>query len=82
MLLQPGARIGKNGLTPAVLHEIDALLDRKKLLKVKMLKASFGLKEKQIIIDEVVSHTGALLVQSVGMVFTLYRERPRHQHQK
>src|SRR3989344_717916 len=77
MLLEPAVRIGKNGLTPAVIREIDALLDKRKLVKIKLLKSSMETAEKQQLITAAAKETGALLVQSAGMTFALYRENPR-----
>ena len=77
MLLAPSVRIGKNGLTPGVVQEISVLLDKRKLVKVKMLRSSLEAAEKQKIIDAILKETGAILVQAVGLVFTLYREKPR-----
>ncbi|HIH05265.1 TPA: YhbY family RNA-binding protein [Candidatus Woesearchaeota archaeon] len=76
MLLEPAVRIGKNGLTPAVIREIDALLDKRKLVKIKLLKSSMETAEKQQLITAAAKETGALLVQSAGMTFALYREAP------
>lgn len=77
MLLNPAVRIGKHGLAPAVIREINALLDKRRLVKIKLLKSSMETGEKHQLISAAAKETGALLVQSVGMTFTLYREAPR-----
>ncbi len=81
ILLEPSVRIGKNGLTPGVVQEISVLLDKRKLVKVKMLRSSLEEAEKQKLIDMAIKETGAMLVQAVGMVFTLYREKSQNKSQ-
>ena len=100
ILLEPAVRIGKKGLTPSVISEIDVLLSKRGLIKVKMLRASIDagsdneaedasddgpeitsstaplakISSKEDIVKEITEKTRSLLVQKVGLVFTLYRE--------
>ena len=100
ILLEPAVRIGKKGLTPSVISEIDVLLSKRGLIKVKMLRASIDagsdneaddasddgpektpstappakISSKEDIVKEITEKTRSLLVQNVGLVFTLYRE--------
>ena len=71
--LAPLARIGKNGLTMGVVKQIDALLEERNLVKIKLLKSSMTQKDKEKFIEEIVMKTRSQLVDSVGNVIVLYR---------
>lgn len=73
--LEPSIRIGKNGVTSGILNEIQVLLEKKELVKIKILQGSLEQSQKEELIREVVGKTGALLVQQVGLTFTLYRAK-------
>ena len=85
LLLEPAVRVGKKGLTPSVISEIDALLSKRGLVKVKMLRASLGgessddepeipVLSKDELSVEGAKKTHSILVQQVGLTFTLYRK--------
>jgi len=71
--LKPVVMIGNNGLTANVLAEINAALDHHELIKVKIAAER---DEREQITQEIVTQTGADLVQSLGLMATLYREKP------
>lgn len=75
-LLNPLVRIGKNGLTGAQLEEINKHLKKKKLVKIKILKSLIeqGAK-KDAVAKEICERTGTILVQRIGFVVTIYREK-------
>lgn len=84
VLLEPTVRIGKNGITDSVILEISALLRKRGLVKVKILRSAFGEENaphspaapsKEDIINETVKKTHSRLIQKVGMTFTIYREK-------
>lgn len=70
--IEPLLRIGKNGLTPGVVNEIVAQLKKKRLVKIKLLKAFIEGKDKKEAGRELAEKTGAILVQQVGFVVVLY----------
>ena len=74
--LKPVIIIGNNGLSEAVLNEIEIALAHHELLKVKI-----GAGERiarQAIIDEICKTLGAEFVQTLGRIATIYRpaEKP------
>ncbi|WP_077315780.1 ribosome assembly RNA-binding protein YhbY [Vibrio palustris] len=69
--LKPVVLMGANGLTEAVLAEIEIALDFHELIKVKV--ASEDRETKQLIVDAIVRETGAEKVQVIGKVLVLYR---------
>ncbi len=72
-MLKPIIMIGQAGLTEAVLKEIEIALDIHELLKIKVRAERDERKEifQQICID-----TKAEMIQSIGQVIVIYREKP------
>ncbi|NTV24160.1 MAG: YhbY family RNA-binding protein [Nanoarchaeota archaeon] len=73
-LLDPVLRIGKNGMNDSIYQEIDKLLRKRKLIKIKLLNNS-PVEDVDELIITVVEKTNSVLVSKVGNVFTIYRER-------
>ncbi|MBO1520685.1 ribosome assembly RNA-binding protein YhbY [Oceanisphaera pacifica] len=69
--LKPVVLLGQHGLTEGVLAEIDIALNFHELIKVKV--AAEDREVKALIMDAIIRETGALKVQSVGHVLSLYR---------
>ena len=72
--LEPCARIGKNGLNPGMLKQLYQLLEKRAMIKVKLLKSSFVGNEKKKFIEELVMKTQSQLVDSIGNVVVLYKK--------
>lgn len=70
--LKPVVMLGSNGLTEAVLAEIDIALNHHELVKVKVV--SEDRETKVLIIDAIVRETGAEKIQTIGKVLVLYRQ--------
>lgn len=71
MTMQPVANIGKNGLTDAVVQEVDNLLECKELIKISVLNNS-DLNAKDVAV-ELAECVNAQVVQTVGGKITLFR---------
>ena len=69
--LNPVVLMGANGLTEAVLVEIEIALNHHELIKVKVVSEDRD--TKQLIVDAIVRETGAEKVQLIGKVVVLYR---------
>ncbi|WP_158130012.1 ribosome assembly RNA-binding protein YhbY [Vibrio fluvialis] len=69
--LKPVVLMGGNGLTEAVLTEIEIALDHHELIKVKVV--SEDRETKHLIVDAIVRETGAEKVQVIGKVLVLFR---------
>lgn len=63
--------IGKDGITENVLKEIDNLLEKRELVKVKIQESS-TLNPKETC-EEIAKKLNAEFVQAIGRKFTLYR---------
>lgn len=71
--LEPVLRIGKNGLTSGVVEEIKKQLKKKKLIKVKFLKAALEEKNRKEFAKEIAEKTDGELIHQVGFVVVLYK---------
>jgi RNA-binding protein len=69
--LKPVVLMGANGLTEAVLAEIELALDHHELIKVKV--AAEERETKVLIVDAIVRETQAEKVQVIGKTLVLYR---------
>lgn len=65
---------GANGLTDAVMKEIDAALKAHELVKVKVLAGDRD--ERGTMVDRICDEMDALLIQRIGHVATLFRRNP------
>lgn len=73
-LLEPVLRIGKSGLTESVIEEIKKQLQKKKLIKIKILKSALEDKDKKELAKEIAQKTDSDLIHQVGFVIVLYRK--------
>ena len=73
VLLEPCLRIGKNGVTGGIIAEVSVLLKKRQMIKIKILKGALEQQSKEEIIARLVKESGAVLVNSVGLTFTLYK---------
>ena len=64
-------QIGGKGVTPAFLAELEEVLERHELIKVKV--AAEDREARDAMVAELVGTTGAALVQGTGHVAVLYR---------
>ncbi|MEM3374367.1 MAG: YhbY family RNA-binding protein [Candidatus Woesearchaeota archaeon] len=70
--LEPILRIGKFGLSNNVYNEVEKLLKKRHLIKIKILNNCPM--EKSEIIEKVLQKSKALLVSEIGNVFSIYRK--------
>lgn len=69
--LEPVFQIGKGGLTDEILNQLDAVLEARELIKVRVLKTC--LEEPGDLADEIAEELGCDVVQKIGRIFLLYR---------
>jgi len=74
---KPTIWVGKEGLTPPLLGEIENQLEKKKMLKIKILKSALQQDTAQTIASKAAEQTGASLVEVRGHVFILYRRHKK-----
>ncbi|WP_122036666.1 ribosome assembly RNA-binding protein YhbY [Aliivibrio sp. EL58] len=69
--LKPVVMMGSNGLTEAVVAEIEIALNHHELIKVKI--ASEDRETKLLIVDAIIRETEAEKVQVIGKTLVLFR---------
>ena len=72
--LDPVVRIGNDGLTAAVLKEIDRALDAHELIKVRMSGEDRDVRSDTL--RRVCEDLNATAVQHIGKILVIYRQRP------
>jgi RNA-binding protein len=72
---KPTIWIGKNRATQQVIGEISRQLEKKEMVKIRMLKSALGDKEAKAIASEIAQQTGASLVDVRGHTIMLYKPR-------
>jgi RNA-binding protein len=70
--LNPVVMIGNNGLTDAVLQEIENSLNAHELIKIKVLGDSRELRISML--EEICAKTGAINVHHIGKQLVIYRK--------
>jgi RNA-binding protein len=69
--LSPVVIIGQQGLSEAVLSELDSTMKKHELLKIK-IRVDDRNKKKEMV-DRIIKLSEALLVQIIGSVLVIYR---------
>lgn len=74
--LQPVLRIGKNGINENIFVEVEKLLKKRNLVKIKILNNCpiEEKEEKQELINLILKKTRSELVSWIGNTFTIYRK--------
>lgn len=72
--LRPVVMIGNEGLSAAVLQEIDASLKAHELIKIKV--DSDDQDERDDLMGTICANTGASAIQHIGKILVVFRERP------
>lgn len=73
--LNPVIIIGAQGVTDNLMAELERALTHHELLKIKI--AAGEREDRKTVIDYILQHTKAELVQSVGKMFVIYRPHPK-----
>jgi RNA-binding protein len=71
--LEPLVRVGKSGLTPAVMQNIEQALAARSLIKVGL---DHDRDEREVLVGQIVAATGAALIIQVGKIAVFYRPKP------
>jgi RNA-binding protein len=72
--LEPLVRLGVNGLTDAVLAEIDRALSAHELVKVRLPASQRP--QREHVFGQVAARLGAARIQLIGRLMVLYRPAP------
>lgn len=74
---RPTIWIGKNGASEESLKEIEKQLEKKKMVKIKILKSALEGDEAKEIASRIAEQTEASLVEVRGHTFMLYKRRKK-----
>jgi len=74
---KPSIWIGKNGATRQVIEEISRQLEKREMVKVKMLKSALRSEEAKAVGSRIAQQTGASLIDVRGHTIMLYKRRKR-----
>jgi RNA-binding protein len=72
---RPTIWIGKDGVTSQLLKEVEKQLEKKKMIKMKILKTALQNNNASAIAATTAERTGASLVEVRGHTFMLYKKR-------
>lgn len=72
---KPTIQIGKNGASQESLKEIEKQLEKKKMVKIKILQSALKEKEAKQIASKIAEQTEASLVEVRGHTFMLYKRK-------
>jgi len=72
---KPTVRIGKSGLSAENLSEINNQLEKREIVKVRILKTALQTEKAKEIASKTAEKTGATLIDVRGHTFILYRRR-------
>lgn len=71
--LKPGVHVGKQGLSAAVLKELELALSREELVKVRF---DVGRDELRLLCDRIAGESQSECVGGVGRTASFYRPKP------
>ncbi len=74
--LDPIFQVGKNGITENFIKQVDEALEKREIIKIKVLNNSM-LNAKEVA-SMLAEKTNAEFVQSIGNKFVLYRESKKN----
>ena len=74
---RPTIWIGKNGASQESLKEIEKQLEKKQMVKIKILKSALEEDEAKEIASRIAEQTEASLVEVRGHTFMLYKRRKK-----
>lgn len=77
LTLKPTVRIGKKGVTEALIKEISKHLDTRRRVKIKILRSALLESTVEDIARRISSETGSRIIQIIGHTFTLYKPKRR-----
>ena len=66
-------QIGKAGMSEPVLLELEKQLEKRKFVKVRLLRSFLGQIDKEKACEELAERTKSLLIARTGFIIVLYR---------
>ncbi len=73
----PTIWVGKEGLTPGVMEQVENQLQRTKMVKIRILRSALATETAKVIAERTAKQVDAALVEVRGHVFIIYRRRKK-----
>jgi len=74
---KPTIWVGKEGATPQIMEEISRQLDKREMVKIRVLKSALKEEEAKSIASKIAQQTSSTLIEVRGHTFMLYKRRKR-----
>ncbi len=72
---RPTIWVGKGGATPQIVSEISRQLEKRKILKVRILKSALKDEEAKSVASKIAQQTASTLIEVRGHTILLYKRR-------
>ena len=72
---KPTVWVGKEGTTTQILNEVSKQLDKREIVKAKILKSALQNEEAKSIASKIAQQTDSLLIEVRGHTFLLYKHK-------
>jgi len=74
---KPTIWVGKEGATPQIVNEISRQLEKKEIVKVRILKSALKDEEAKSVASKIAEQTASTLIEVRGHTLILYKRRKR-----
>jgi len=74
---KPTVWVGKEGATSQIVNEISRQLDKKEIVKAKILRSALKDEEAKSVASKIAQQTGSSLIEVRGHTFLLYKHRKK-----
>ena len=72
---KPTIWVGKGGATPQIIGEISRQLEKREIVKVRILKSALEDEEAKNVASKIAQQTASTLIEVRGHTFLLYKRR-------
>ena len=74
---KPTVWVGKEGATPRIVNEISRQLDKREIVKAKILRSALKDEEAKSVAAKIAQQTNSSLIEVRGHTFLLYKRRKK-----
>jgi RNA-binding protein len=74
---KPTVWVGKEGATPQIVNEISRQLDKREIVKAKILRSALKDEEAKSVASKIAQQTSSSLIEVRGHTFLLYKRRKK-----
>jgi len=74
---KPTIWVGKSGVSQELLEEVGKQLDKKEMVKIKILKSALEVKQARQVASRIAEQTESALVECRGHTFMLYKRHKK-----